>query len=269
MKKITMKDIAKEAKVSTATVSYILNSVESQSISEDTKEKVMKAAQKLNYIRNLNARTLKSGKSELIGILLPQTAGESYWTPYRYTKAIFHLGKYLNRHGYHLIVVHIDPDSPKLDILLEREVDGVFVLNAAAKTFYQISKRYGLGIPLIGIDTYNEDTLFHKLIPDFTAAIAKVAELLGRRPDFVVIDDYRDKKYVDTIKAATGLDQRDIHAYADERRLRKFLAGRSGQAGCVINEFCAIRFWLSRSAAASSPSVRAVFPSCCRHRCPR
>ncbi|MFC5703200.1 LacI family DNA-binding transcriptional regulator [Cohnella faecalis] len=237
MKKVTIKDIAKEASVSIATVSYILNAVGNQSISEETREKVMKAAQKLNYIRNLNARTLKSGKSELIGILLPQTSGDSYWSTYRYTEAVRLLGKHLNRQGYHLIVSYIDPIAPKLDVVLEREMDGVFVLNASQKMFYQISKRFGVGIPLIGIDIYNEDPLFHKLIPDFDAAFAKASEALGRRFDFLIIDDYRDKLLLDRIKQSSGLEDDSIHVYSGDKKLRSFLSGRSGQFGCAINEF--------------------------------
>ncbi|WDC85229.1 LacI family DNA-binding transcriptional regulator [Caloramator sp. mosi_1] len=58
MKRPTLKDIAKEVGVSVATVSYVLNGNEKQSISEETKDKIIQVANRLNYVPNLAARSL-------------------------------------------------------------------------------------------------------------------------------------------------------------------------------------------------------------------
>ena len=49
-KRITMKDVAKEAGVSTATVSYVLNYSDTERISHETRLRVFEAANKLNYV---------------------------------------------------------------------------------------------------------------------------------------------------------------------------------------------------------------------------
>ena len=81
-KRVTIKDVAKEAGVSAATVSYVLNKAESVTISQVTIEKVIEAVQKLGYVPNQAAKTLGSArfvgksKSNLIGLVIPQTESE-------------------------------------------------------------------------------------------------------------------------------------------------------------------------------------------------
>lgn len=62
----TSMDVARLAKVSRATVSYVLNEVEDAGISEATKEKVRQAAHELGYIPHRLASSLRSGRSDLV-----------------------------------------------------------------------------------------------------------------------------------------------------------------------------------------------------------
>jgi len=73
-KKTTIKDVAKHAKVSPATVSYVLNGV--KKVSEKTKQRVLEAVEELNYYPDFAAVNLSKRKSNLIGVVLPD-AGES------------------------------------------------------------------------------------------------------------------------------------------------------------------------------------------------
>ncbi len=67
--RVTVHDVAKEAGVSIATVSYTLN--DSGSISEEMRKKVRKAAKKLGYRQNRAARAMKIGRSDIIGLVIP------------------------------------------------------------------------------------------------------------------------------------------------------------------------------------------------------
>ena len=67
MANITIKDVAKEAGVSIGTVSNALNG--NRYINPDTKQRVMDAVKKLNYIPNLNGRYLKAGATKNLGFL--------------------------------------------------------------------------------------------------------------------------------------------------------------------------------------------------------
>ena len=67
--KATMKDVAREAGVSIATVSYILNNRQDQKITEATRKKVLQMANLLGYTPNPTAKSLATGRKNLIGIV--------------------------------------------------------------------------------------------------------------------------------------------------------------------------------------------------------
>lgn len=73
---VSIKDVAKEANVSIATVSRVLNNIDV--VNEDTKEKVLAAVDKLGYMPNIVARSLKTQKSRTIGIIIPDISNEFY-----------------------------------------------------------------------------------------------------------------------------------------------------------------------------------------------
>lgn len=69
MKKVTLKDIAKELNVTVGTVSHVLNGVDD--ISEETRQKVLDAAKRLGYITNASAAALRLGKTYTIAVIVP------------------------------------------------------------------------------------------------------------------------------------------------------------------------------------------------------
>ena len=64
----TLKDVAKDAGVSIATVSYCLTG--SRQVKPETKARIMDSIEKLKYIPNASARSLKASSSHLIGVVL-------------------------------------------------------------------------------------------------------------------------------------------------------------------------------------------------------
>ncbi len=69
---VTLKDIAERAKVTSATVSMVINN--KPNISEETRERVLKIAQELNYYPNAIARGLATRKANSIGVIVPNLA---------------------------------------------------------------------------------------------------------------------------------------------------------------------------------------------------
>ena len=69
---VTIRDVAKEAGVSTATVSYVLN--DSRRVGDDTRESVIKAEHHLRYRANLTARNLQASETRLTGDSWPPSA---------------------------------------------------------------------------------------------------------------------------------------------------------------------------------------------------
>lgn len=74
---VTVKDVAKMAGVATSTVSLVLN--DSPKVRPETKEKVLEAVKKLNYVPNNFAAVLRQGDSLSIGIIVPDMYNPFYW----------------------------------------------------------------------------------------------------------------------------------------------------------------------------------------------
>lgn len=71
-RRLTSADVARESGVSRATVSYVLNSAPNQVISEQTRQRVMEAAERLGYAPYAPARALRSGRSDVVLFLIPE-----------------------------------------------------------------------------------------------------------------------------------------------------------------------------------------------------
>jgi DNA-binding LacI/PurR family transcriptional regulator len=71
IRRVTSADVAREAGLSRATVSYVLNDTPNQKIPEETRQRVLDAAARLEYAPSAAARALRSGRSEVVLCLLP------------------------------------------------------------------------------------------------------------------------------------------------------------------------------------------------------
>jgi len=74
----TLSVIAREAGVSSAVVSRVINRDPSLRVSKDTRERVLKAVEKLDYSPNIAAQALRSSRTGLIGILLNDVTNPVY-----------------------------------------------------------------------------------------------------------------------------------------------------------------------------------------------
>jgi len=75
-KKITIKEVAKEAGVAISTVSNALNG--STLVNEETRAKITAVAERLNYVPNLNGRYLKTGKTKMLGFITSSVRGQYF-----------------------------------------------------------------------------------------------------------------------------------------------------------------------------------------------
>ncbi|WP_368185639.1 LacI family DNA-binding transcriptional regulator [Aestuariibius sp. HNIBRBA575] len=126
-KRANLRDVARHAQVSVATVSRVLN--KSQLVTKDTRDRVNRAIETLNFVPSAAARTLNSGNSRTIGALVP-TLDHSIFA--RYLDA---LESRLSQHGYALIVAVTggDPEEEERKAfgLLDLGVEGLLVSGRA------------------------------------------------------------------------------------------------------------------------------------------
>jgi DNA-binding LacI/PurR family transcriptional regulator len=128
-RRISSADIARMAGLSRATVSYIINNRKDQSISEETRQRVLEAIAQSGYRPNSAARALASGKTKTIALWVPLTN--------RSVSGHFinHIGTQARADGYHSVVVEISGESPdslsKAGLLDAGSVDGILAVDAS------------------------------------------------------------------------------------------------------------------------------------------
>ena len=124
MQKVTIKDVAKLAKVSPSTVSRVLSG--NPSISDDTCKRVKNAVKELHYTPNTTARSLRCEKSKSIGVVFPDISGEFYATC---ASAIL---KYARMSDYTVLFTesghNLKAEKDSIKALFERRIDGIIFI---------------------------------------------------------------------------------------------------------------------------------------------
>ncbi|WJH34417.1 LacI family transcriptional regulator [Paenibacillus sp. CC-CFT747] len=148
MKKITIKDVAKQAGVSTATISRVLNNT--GYVSEEARRTILETIERLNYRPNAIARSLKQDRSRMVGIVLPDMTN-----PY-FMKLSRSLQKRLRESGLHgmFMDTYGDPDMEleALNGLMMMRVEAI-VLAGTGRNVPAIRKMVrGSGIPFVLVD---------------------------------------------------------------------------------------------------------------------
>ena len=109
-KRVTLQDVAREAKVSYASVSAVLNGKDGKSIrvGAQTKEKILESAARLGYVPNMAARKLKNGSNSLIAVftyeqIFPVESENEY---YRFFVGIQETAE---KYGYDILILNNRP----------------------------------------------------------------------------------------------------------------------------------------------------------------
>lgn len=120
-RKVTIKDVAREAGVSISTVSNALNGV--NVLHPDTKQHILEVVDRLHYIPNLNGKNLKTQETKVVGLFLTSIRG-----PY-YSILADSIYQGCKKYGYELnIFIHDRADNMMANIL-GRRIDGAIILN--------------------------------------------------------------------------------------------------------------------------------------------
>ena len=121
----TIVDVADAAGVSIATVSRVING---GNVKAPTRKKVETAMETLGYRRNTLARSLATGKTGVVGVLIPDVLGPLYGQMARGIEEVF------LPLGMHSVIVsdNRDPEEEKsaTELLLERQVDGLILIGS-------------------------------------------------------------------------------------------------------------------------------------------
>jgi len=176
-KKIHLKDIAKEAGVSTALVSYVLNDRHTNRIKPETANRIRTIAKNLNYRPDFLARALKSQKTYTIGLILADLGN-----PFSAQLARI-IEDELNPHGFTVLIGSMDENNRQLkelvDTFISRQVDGLIVL-PAANSEKEIERIHKMNIPYVLMDRYFPNFPFNFVVNDNYYATYTVVKQLRK-----------------------------------------------------------------------------------------
>lgn len=170
----TIKDLAKRAGVSTATVSRVLNNL--GGYSQEIENRVLALAKELNYIRNDSAKNLVKQFTQTVGVIMPVTA-----TSY-YGKIVKGIEDYAFDKDYCVFISHAGVGGNRLEetlqTMVERRVSGIIIFSIYLRA-EQVELIHSLGVPVILLSTIDEKhQLPYLKVDDYAASYAAVEYLI-------------------------------------------------------------------------------------------
>lgn len=116
---VTRKDVAERAGVSPAVVSYVMN--QSNYVSQEKREAVLKAVQELHYTPNYVARSLKTNCTFHFALIGDDVRNEFY------TELVYYMEEFLYQKGYSISLSSSREEETFLGSLVGRQYDGIFL----------------------------------------------------------------------------------------------------------------------------------------------
>ncbi|MDN7676451.1 LacI family DNA-binding transcriptional regulator [Burkholderia oklahomensis] len=152
MSRVTSIQVAKLAGVSRTTVSFVLNGVTSMGISEETRERVLTAARQLGYVPNAMARSLASGSTKTIALLMPHGEHIHVDVDAYLPRFLAGLSAACHANGYKVIIEPVKKSHRPgafLDLVDSGRIDGLVVLNPRKLDDDHLHELARNGFPLV------------------------------------------------------------------------------------------------------------------------
>lgn len=151
-KRLSISDIAAELNISKTTISFILNGkAKEKRISNGLAERVMKYVKQRDYKPNQLAKSLSTGKTMMIGLMVENISD------YFFAQVAYHIEELAYQNGYRIIYCSTDNDLQKTQELIrmfrERHVDG-YIITAPAGLGKDVQGLMDDGLPVVLFDRY-------------------------------------------------------------------------------------------------------------------
>ncbi len=176
MAKTNIRDVAKHAGVSIATVSHVINNT--RFVKEETRNKVLKSIEELHYSPDATARSFKTGRRNLIAFVVPDISNSFF------AALIEEVENILSKSGIHLLIVNTKETQQRelenLRILSNGIVDGI-ILASTLQEYAPIADVLSTQLPIVLIDrTISGCVLDSALVANHQAMKEAVEYLAGR-----------------------------------------------------------------------------------------
>lgn len=161
---VTIKDVAQEAGVAISTVSNVLNKVDV--VTESTKKKVLDAVEKLGYVPNMSAKSLKNSKSHTIGLFLRSVQGDYY----KHLIQAVHWECKEREYLLNIYVSNVNTSEEVYGMMISSCVEGAIVLNESLGQEH-LKRLEESGLPIVFFDRrYSSQNISSITIDDSVGA---------------------------------------------------------------------------------------------------
>lgn len=172
---MNIKEVARLAKVSTATVSRTING--SDKVTPETAERVRRAIETLKFYPNTNARALGSGRSSLYGLIISDITNPFF------PELVKSFEDIAVQYGQEVLIANTNYDPHRMEVcvsrMLQRKVDGVAIMTSEIAD-HLIDEFNSRRIPLAFLDTATPQKGISNILVDYAAGIdAAVEHLTG------------------------------------------------------------------------------------------
>ncbi|HEY6447564.1 MAG TPA: LacI family DNA-binding transcriptional regulator [Acidobacteriaceae bacterium] len=168
---MNIREVARLAKVSTATVSRTING--SDKVTPKTKERVQRAIEELRFYPNTWARALGSGRSSLYGLIISDITNPFF------PELVKSFEDMAVQHGQEVLVANTNYDPARMEVcvsrMLQRKVDGVAIMTSEMEERL-ITEFESRGIPLVFLDTGNVREMASNIVVDYAAGVEAAVE---------------------------------------------------------------------------------------------
>lgn len=176
MAKVSIREVARHAGVSTATVSHVINNT--RFVKEETRELVLKSIEELHYCPNATARSFKTGKRNLIAFVVPDISNAFFAT------LIEEIENVISREGFRLMVINTketkERELDNLRLLASGLVDGI-ILVSTLESYSELANVIPKDLPVILVDRSLPGAPYDTVIVDNYQAVYSSVEYLIRK----------------------------------------------------------------------------------------
>ncbi|MFD2611575.1 LacI family DNA-binding transcriptional regulator [Paenibacillus gansuensis] len=162
MSRITIKDVAKAAGVSIATVSNVIN--QSGRVSEETIERVKKIIDELQYIPSASARSLRDKHTHLIAVIVPYADRTTLQDNPFYWQLVSAIESGARNHRLHVLLVGVSEEET-FSFVREKHLDGLIVVGTFSDSPI-MSSLADIQVPCVYLDSYLEDEDLYQIYVD-------------------------------------------------------------------------------------------------------
>jgi len=212
-KRSTIKDVSAEAGVSISVVSYVLNNTPGKTIPERTREKVMKAAESLDYTPNAIARGMRMKKSMTIGLV-------SFWevTDTLFIETLSGLSNICSKNGYNILISHAKATNSVdgyLDLMKRQQIDGIVFISPhqgvqGFDEHFHVQEIKKYQIPAVILNGYTSDKDLNFIYMDYHSTTKSAVEYLvslGHKDIAYLQPDAIEAGYIQTTERLRGFKE--------------------------------------------------------------